>query len=208
MSSADIATYVELHAHSAFSFLDGASQPDELVCRATELGATHLALTDHDTVAGALEFAHAARAFGIVPISGAEVTVRTASGSDAHVTLLVRERAGWTNLCRLLTRAHAPRVTMPPLSADEIAATWSDVPAGRTPNQRVRQLGTPVDHHRRAVRARRRAHRAHRVRGSRAAADRRAGRRHARSMRPARPARRCVHARPRIRRAAAPGTAR
>src|SRR6266542_1879246 len=96
-------TYVELHAHSAYSFLDGASLPEELVVRAAELGHTALALTDHDGVYGSLEFAHAAKAFGVHPITGAEVTL--ADGS--HVTLLAETAAGYANLCRLLTEAHA-----------------------------------------------------------------------------------------------------
>ena len=58
-------TYVELHCHSAYSFLDGASQPEELAARAAELGYEALALTDHDGVYGSLEFAHAAKAFGV-----------------------------------------------------------------------------------------------------------------------------------------------
>jgi len=96
-------TYVELHAHSAYSFLDGASQPEELAARAAELGYEALALTDHDGVYGSLEFAHAAKHFGLRPITGAEVTL--AGGS--HVTLLVESTAGYANLCRLLTAAHA-----------------------------------------------------------------------------------------------------
>ena len=56
------ARYVELHCHSAYSFLDGASQPEELAARAAELGYEALALTDHDGVYGSLEFAHAAKA--------------------------------------------------------------------------------------------------------------------------------------------------
>src|SRR5207249_4306349 len=96
-------TYVELHAHSAYSFLDGASLPEELATRAAELGYEALALTDHDGVYGSLEFAHAAKALGVRPITGAEVTL--ADGS--HVTLLVETAAGYANLCRLLTAAHA-----------------------------------------------------------------------------------------------------
>ena len=96
-------TYVELHAHSAYSFLDGASQPEELAARAAELGYEALALTDHDGVYGSLEFAHAAKHFGVRPITGAEVTL--ADGS--HVTLLVESARGYANLCRLLTAAHA-----------------------------------------------------------------------------------------------------
>ncbi len=100
--------YVELHCHSAYSFLDGASHPEELVARAAELGYEALALTDHDGVYGSLEFAHAAKFAGIRPITGAEVTV--AGGS--HVTLLVEDGEGYANLCRILTAAHAG--TRPP----------------------------------------------------------------------------------------------
>src|SRR5919198_4041301 len=95
--------YVELHCHSSYSFLDGASLPEELAIRAVELGYEALALTDHDGVYGSLEFAQAAKAFGVRPITGAEVTL--ADGS--HVTLLVESAVGYANLCRLLTAAHA-----------------------------------------------------------------------------------------------------
>jgi error-prone DNA polymerase len=96
-------TYVELHAHSAYSFLDGASLPEELAVQAAELGYEALALTDHDGVYGSLEFAHAAKAFGIRAITGAEVTLADRS----HLTLLVATGRGYGNLCRLLTAAHA-----------------------------------------------------------------------------------------------------
>src|SRR6266545_8219747 len=96
-------TYVELHAHSAYSFLDGASHPEELAAQAAELGYEALALTDHDGVYGSLEFAHAAKAFGVRPITGAEVMLTGGS----HVTLLVESPQGYANLCRLLTAAHA-----------------------------------------------------------------------------------------------------
>jgi len=118
--------YVELHAHSAYSFLDGASQPEELAARAAELGYPAFALTDHDGLYGSLEFAHAAKHFGVRPITGAEVTLsgvgsteRRRSGGagfagagaetarGAHVTLLVESSRGYANLCRLLTAAHA-----------------------------------------------------------------------------------------------------
>jgi error-prone DNA polymerase len=95
--------YVELHAHSAYSFLDGASLPEELAARAAELGYEALALTDHDGVYGSLEFAHAAKALGVRPITGVEVTLEDRS----HVTLLVESGEGYANLCRLLTAAHA-----------------------------------------------------------------------------------------------------
>ena len=77
--------------------------PEELAIRASELGYEAVALTDHDGVYGSLEFALAAKAFGVRPITGAEVTL--ADGS--HVTLLVESATGYANLCRLLTAAHA-----------------------------------------------------------------------------------------------------
>ncbi|MET0608288.1 MAG: error-prone DNA polymerase [Gaiellaceae bacterium] len=105
---------VELHAHSAYSFLDGASLPEELAANAAELGYDALALTDHDGVYGSLEFAHSAKAFGVRPITGAEVTLTDGS----HVTLLVENARGYANLCRLLTAAHAG--TRPKEGADPL----------------------------------------------------------------------------------------
>jgi len=95
--------YVELHGHSAYSFLDGTSQPDELVVAALERGYTAFALTDHDTVSGSMEFAQCAKAMGLRALHGAEVTL----DDGRHLTLLVRDATGWRSLCRLLTRAHA-----------------------------------------------------------------------------------------------------
>ena len=96
-------SYVELHAHSAFSFLDGASLPDELAGAAAELGYEAMALTDHNSVSGSMEFAQAAGALGLRAIHGAEVDLEC----GRHVTLLVEDARGWRNLCRILTRAHA-----------------------------------------------------------------------------------------------------
>ncbi len=80
--------------------------PEELAARAAELGYDTLALTDHDGVYGSLEFAQAAKQFGVRPITGAEVTVATEAGL-AHVTLLCESQRGYANLCRILTDAHA-----------------------------------------------------------------------------------------------------
>src|ERR1700735_3393373 len=95
--------YAELHSHSAFSFLDGASLPDELVAAALDQGYEALALTDHNTVSGSMEFAVAARGLGLRAIHGAEIDL----DDGRHLTLLVRDAIGWSNLCRILTRAHA-----------------------------------------------------------------------------------------------------
>jgi len=93
--------YVELHAHSAYSFLDGASQPQELVERAVELGYSALALTDHDGLYGSMEFAQAARARGLQSITGAELTLEGGS----HVTVLAETPVGYANLSCLITQA-------------------------------------------------------------------------------------------------------
>ena len=145
-------SYVELHCHSAYSFLDGASQPEELAARAAELGYEALALTDHDGVYGSLEFAHAAKFFGVRAITGAEVTIGVGSteptksggagyaGTGAgnaggtHVTLLVETRQGYANLCRLLTAAHAgtrrpgreDREPLPPSVSLELVAELNE----------------------------------------------------------------------------------
>jgi error-prone DNA polymerase len=94
--------YVELHCHSAFSFLDGASHPVELANAAAQQGHEALALTDHDGLHGAMEMAQALTALGIRPITGAEVTL----DEGHHLTLLCEDAAGYRNLCRLLTDAY------------------------------------------------------------------------------------------------------
>ncbi len=98
---ASSAPYIELHCHSAFSLREGASMPEELVLRARELGYPALALTDHDSLYGAMEFAKAAQAWGVRPITGAELTL----ADGHHLTLLAATRAGYSNLCRLITAA-------------------------------------------------------------------------------------------------------
>jgi len=92
--------YVELHARSAFSFLRGASLPEELagICAALELPA--MALADRDGVYGSPRFHFAARKAGVRAHVGAEVT----AADGAVYPLLARDRAGYRNLCRLITR--------------------------------------------------------------------------------------------------------
>lgn len=137
--------YAELHCHSTFSLLDGASDPERLVERARDLGMSALALTDHDDVGGAVRFATAAKEAGLAGILGAELTVDVplpaglersdiavpgrALGEDGvprlrtHLVLLCETREGWGNLCTLITRARldhprgSPRVTLEQLEA-------------------------------------------------------------------------------------------
>src|SRR4051794_28280769 len=112
--------YVKLHAHSAYSFLDGASLPEELAARAAELGYDALALTDHDGVYGSLEFAHAAKHFGVRSITGAEVSLE----GGTHLTLLCETQRGYANLCRILTDAHA-RTRLPGRERELLPAATS-----------------------------------------------------------------------------------
>ncbi|MGH0038178.1 MAG: error-prone DNA polymerase [Myxococcota bacterium] len=108
--SAAIGDFVELRARSAFSFLEGASNPEDMVERAVELGHETLALADRDGVYGLPRFHQAAQSSGLRPIVGSEVAVRgdaSRAGPEGHVRLLVESRRGWKRLCRLLTAGHA-----------------------------------------------------------------------------------------------------
>ncbi|HYW22580.1 MAG TPA: PHP domain-containing protein, partial [Terriglobales bacterium] len=96
-----MADYAELHCHSNFSFLDGASHPAELARRAGELGLPALAITDTGGVYGAVRFLSACKDANVHGVIGACLEV---DGRD--LVLLARTRAGYSNLCRLLSQAH------------------------------------------------------------------------------------------------------
>ena len=112
--------YTELHLHTAYSMQDGASQPVEMVLRAAELGYRALAITDHDGLYGAYEFAQACKDAKIQPITGAEITL--ADGS--HITLLAETRTGYGNLCRLITEAKHGRLPAPARPPDDEESNW------------------------------------------------------------------------------------
>jgi error-prone DNA polymerase len=109
--------YVELHCHSAYSFLDGVSLPEELARAAAERGHVALALTDHNSVSGSMELAQIAPDCGVRAIHGAELDILDTPAASAgeraehadrrHITLLVRDERGWSNLCRIVTLAHS-----------------------------------------------------------------------------------------------------
>jgi len=105
--------YAELHCHSGFSFLDGASDPEELVVAASRLGLEALALTDHGGLYGAVRFAEAARAMGLPTVFGAEVTLGVPSPRTGvpdpvgeHLVILARDPEGYAQLSVLLAEAH------------------------------------------------------------------------------------------------------
>ncbi len=93
--------YIELHCHTNFSFLDGASHPEAMVARAGELGMPAIAVTDHDGLYGAMRFHREARELVIKPIIGAEMTL----DGGCHLTLLAKNDAGYSNLCRLVSHS-------------------------------------------------------------------------------------------------------
>src|SRR5690242_5725465 len=102
-------TYIELHARSAFSFLEGASVPEELIAVALELNMPAMALLDRDGVYGAPRFHLSARKNGIKAHIGAEISVQSRKPkvqgpkSIYSVPVLARSRKGYQNLCRLIT---------------------------------------------------------------------------------------------------------
>ena len=108
--------YAELHAHSNYSFQEGASEAWDLLLTAKQLGLTALAITDHDNVSGVMEFAQAAKELGIKPIIGIELTfthgLNEPSGTEhepherPHITLLAENATGYRNISLLTTSAH------------------------------------------------------------------------------------------------------
>ena len=139
--------YAELHCHSNFSFLDGASHPEELVEEAVRLGLEALALTDHNGFYGVVRFAEAARAHGLATVFGAELTLaagepRSGSAraarsgqnstrghgplpdpSGTHLLVLARNPAGYARLARAISAAQmAGEKAQPAISLEALAA--------------------------------------------------------------------------------------
>ena len=135
--------YAELHAHSHFSFLDGASSPEDMAAQAARLGLGALTLVDHDGLPGAVRFAKAAAEAGIATVFGAELTLGLEPGAEAasatpvisasrtgvpdpegeHLLVLVRDTDGYRQLSAAIARAHldsrqkaAPRYRLAELS--------------------------------------------------------------------------------------------
>ncbi len=105
-------TFTHLHTHSAFSFYDGAARVDALARAARDAGMSAIALTDHDSLAGAVRFFQAALEFGVKPIIGVEFTVEPVRPDLQeepqrlpHLLLLAENNEGYSNLCRLVTAA-------------------------------------------------------------------------------------------------------
>jgi error-prone DNA polymerase len=104
--------YAELHCHSNFSFLDGASHPEELIEQAARLGLDAIALTDHDGMYGVVRFAEAAAELGVRTVFGAELSLGLTAPQNGvadpegnHLLLLARHPEGYRSLCRTISTA-------------------------------------------------------------------------------------------------------
>ncbi|HVB01696.1 MAG TPA: error-prone DNA polymerase [Acidimicrobiales bacterium] len=129
--------YVELHCHSNFSFLDGASDPETLVDEAVRLGLAGLALTDHNGMYGAVRFATAAREVGLPAIFGAELSLPVAPGSELgeragaidpqahHLVVLAEGATGYATLSAAIGRAHlrGSKKGQPVFSLEELGSS-------------------------------------------------------------------------------------
>ncbi len=131
LRSAGTVPYAELHCHSNFSFLDGASHPEELAEEAARLGLEALALTDHDGLYGVVRFAEAARAVGLPTVFGAELSLgvdRPQNGEadpmGRHLIALADGPAGYARLARAISLGQlAGEKGAPRFDLDELAAT-------------------------------------------------------------------------------------
>ena len=110
--SGSVVPYAELHAHSAYSFLDGASTPEELVEEAARLNLRAIALTDHDGLYGVVRFAEAAKELDVQTVFGAELSLGNVARTEVpdppgpHLLVLARGPEGYRRLSREIAKAH------------------------------------------------------------------------------------------------------
>jgi error-prone DNA polymerase len=129
-----VSGFVHLHCHSTWSLLDGAIPAEMLPHLAAALGYDAIALTDHDSLTGAVRFSQACRDAGVKPIFGAELTLAPRSGRTGkgrgraveHVTVLAQNARGYANLCRLITGAHLTNARGAPETTFEAVAERGD----------------------------------------------------------------------------------
>src|SRR6266550_2095392 len=133
--------FVHLHVHTQYSLLDGANQIEALVQTAKGFGMPAVAITDHGNLFGAIDFYQKATAAGIKPIIGCEAYLAPGKradrtqiprsddfdgGGNFHLILLAQNRAGYRNLCKLLTTAYQDGLYYKPRIDKEILAELSD----------------------------------------------------------------------------------
>jgi error-prone DNA polymerase len=118
-------SYVELHCHSNFSFLEGASHPEDLISRAHELGYTALAITDKNGLYGVVRFSQAALEHGIKPIFGSEIVLENET-EEKHLVLLVKDKTGYANLSRMISIAQLKSEKGKARISDELLKEYTD----------------------------------------------------------------------------------
>src|SRR2546421_11040112 len=129
--------FVHLHVHSEYSLLDGAARLEKLVQKAKDLRFPAIALTDHGNLFGAIDFYLAAQKTGVKPILGCELYVAPGSRKDRgsqdggyeganHLTVLVRNRTGYKNLVKLVSRAFLEGFYYKPRVDRELLAQHAD----------------------------------------------------------------------------------
>lgn len=120
--------YTHLHVHSNFSFLDGGSSVQALLDRAKEVGCDSLALTDHNGLYGAVRFYDYAKKTGIKPIIGVELQVdpQYPSPNTHHLILIAKNLNGYSNLCRIVTRAHLSHEKGEAAASPDVIAQYKD----------------------------------------------------------------------------------
>lgn len=130
-----MAKFTHLHVHSHYSLLDGLSKIDGLIERAKELGMDSLALTDHGVLYGAIEFYKKAKKGGIKPIIGCEVYVALNKMTDKrpgiddkryHMVLLAKNKTGYKNLVKLVTKAHLEGFYYKPRIDEDLLEQYSE----------------------------------------------------------------------------------
>ena len=105
--------FVHLHVHTAYSLLDGAIRVKDLLAQAQAFGMEAVAITDHGSMFGVLDFYQQAKKAGIKPLLGCELyvapgsrTEKTGKGDNNHLVVLAENNEGYHNLIKLVTRAH------------------------------------------------------------------------------------------------------
>ncbi len=114
-------SFTHLHVHSCYSLEDGAAWVEELAQGASALGISALALTDHNSLVGAVRFYEAARANGVKPILGAEVDME----NGCRLVLLCKDLEGYHSLCQILSDAHLRNRDREPLASRDSIARYS-----------------------------------------------------------------------------------
>ena len=121
--------FAHLHSHSMFSLLDGISKPISMAKKAKELDHEFIALTDHGTIDGVIDFQTACEEQGINSIIGCEgyiIDDLKSKGKSGHITFLVKNETGWKNLCSLLTKANLEGFYRKPRMSFESVLEHSD----------------------------------------------------------------------------------